>query len=291
MLDNIKFRYETCRSEDGQYYKIDENIINLYIVVNGECNANCKFCEYRYKRERVDIEKFKAIYNKLLTICEIDKVHFTGGEPSLEIETIKEITKFIKDKNRNTFTSVNTNGVKIEELLDIETLDNISLSRHAIEDSNNMEIFGTDTVPDLSRLDKLDKKEKIHLSCNMINGYVDSKEKILNYLEMASELGINDVGIVSLMNINDYCNEHYMEFPNINDNLSDNLKLVRCLRNIKDDTNKICCKCENYLYRAKNKRFVSMYHRYALDNKSVADYLVYENNILKQGFSGEDLKI
>jgi hypothetical protein len=93
------------------------------------------------------------------------------------------------------------------------------------------------------------------------------------------------------MNINDYCNEHYMEFPNINDNLSDNLKLVRCLRNIKDDTNKICCKCENYLYRAKNKRFVSMYHRYALDNKSVADYLVYENNILKQGFSGEDLKI
>lgn len=34
---------------------------------------------------------------------------------------------------------------------------------------------------------------------------------------------------------------------------------------------------------------ISMYHRYAIKNNEIADYLVYENNVLKQGFNGNTI--
>jgi hypothetical protein len=47
----------------------------------------------------------------------------------------------------------------------------------------------------------------------MIKGYVDSEEKIYDYLDKYSDLGVYDVGFVNLMKINEYCKERFVEFP------------------------------------------------------------------------------
>lgn len=45
---------------------------------------------------------------------------------------------------------------------------------------------------------------QIQFRCNLINGYIDSRDEVFKYLDWANELGINDVGLVSLMPVNDY---------------------------------------------------------------------------------------
>lgn len=286
-INNIYFKKKCCVNKYGEAPDIENNQIALYVVLTRKCNVNCKFCEYHNSVSDINIEKFSKTLDWLLSFCDITTIHFTGGEPTLELDKLKQLCKLIKQKDRLITTSVNTNGTRLEELENIEELDNIALSRHAIDDVDNREIFRSDLVPTVDEIKKFKDKHKLHLSCNLIKGYVDSKEKIIEYLEFTSTLGINDVGIVSLMNINDFCEQHYVEFNNLNIKETEQFVKTKCFKNISEETGEICCKCENYLYRASNKNLVSMYHRYAIKNNEIADYLVYEDNALKQGFNGE----
>lgn len=287
-IKNIHTIDKTCVNSEGEYYKyteFDRKPISLYIVVTRDCNARCPFCEYRGKLKKININKFEEIFIELSKYYDITTVHFTGGEPTLELDTINVLSKVIKEISPLTKTSVNTNGIFLNELSNIDTIDNIALSRHTIIDKDNFNIFRTNNIAAYEDIYNNNHKEKIHLSCNLIKGYIDSSDKILEYLEMASKLDINDVGFVSLMDINDYCEENFVEFSNIIPKEEDffyKTRNYKCINN----KNIITCKCENYLYRAKNMNFISMYHRYAIKNNEKADFLVYENNHLKQGFNG-----
>lgn len=289
-INNIYFKKKCCINKYGESPEIENNQIALYVVLTRKCNVNCKFCEYHNGISEIDVQKFEDTLSWLLSFCNITTVHFTGGEPTLELDKLKQLCKIIKKQSKLIETSVNTNGTRIKELEHIKDLDNIALSRHAVDDEENIEIFRSNLVPTADDIRDFKDKHKIHLSCNLIKGYVDSEEKILQYLEFASTLGINDVGIVSLMSINDFCNKHFVDFSKLGIKETEQLVKTRCFKNINDETGEICCKCENYLYRASNKNLISMYHRYAIQNNQIADYLVYEDNILKQGFNGEVIK-
>ena len=289
-MNNIKFKHSTCQNKYGETYYIAENNISLYVVLTRKCNVNCKFCEYHNGTSEVDISKFEKTLNWLLRFCNITTVHFTGGEPTLEIDKLKQLCKIIKQSDRLITTSINTNGTRLKELENIKELDNIALSRHAVDDRENREIFRSNLVPTAEDIRNFKDKHKLHLSCNLIKGYIDSEEKILQYLEFASTLDINDIGLVSLMNINEFCSQHYIDFSSLNIRETERLIKSKCFKNISDETGKICCKCENYLYRASNMNLISMYHRYAIKNNEIADYLVYENNVLKQGFNGNIIR-
>lgn len=289
--DKIKFKRRTCLNKYNEQHNITDNQIALYVVLTRKCNINCKFCEYHSGISEIDVAKFEDTLKRLLRICNITTVHFTGGEPTLELDKLKQLCRIIKHQDKLITTSVNTNGTRLKELEDICELDNIALSRHAVDDSENIEIFRSNLVPMSEDIKGFKDKHKLHLSCNLIKGHIDSEEKILQYLEFASTLDINDIGLVSLMNINDFCNKHYVDFKSINIKETERLKKSRCFKNISEKTGKICCKCENYLYRASNMNLVSMYHRYAIKNNEIADYLVYENNVLKQGFNGNKISI
>lgn len=288
---NIKFKEYSCTDKDGNGTKYENNEIPLYIVMTRKCNTNCKFCEYHNGKSEIDVDKFEETFERLSKYCTISTVHFTGGEPTIEIDKLKQLCRIIKQKNSLIATSVNTNGTRLKELENIKDLDNISLSRHAINDVENQEIFRSKLVPTIEEINNFQDKHKIHLSCNMIKGYVDSYDKVVQYLELAAYLNINDVGLVGLMKINDYCNQHYIDFNNLDIKLADNLIKSRCFKNIDRETSEICCKCENYLYRASNMNFVSMYRRHAIKNNQISDYLVYENNELKQGFNGNKIEL
>lgn len=291
IINNIGFKEYYCKDKFGNRDRIEYPSISLYVVMTRQCNAKCRFCEYRGLGEEVNLGIFEDTLNKILDTCDIGMVHFTGGEPTLEMEKLKGLIDIIKKKDSLIQTSVNTNGTRLKELQGIETLDNISLSRHHYKDRLNQEIFGIKSVPTLDDIESFEDKTKIHLSCNLIKGYIDSSEQVLNYLEHAAKLGINNVGFVGLMDINSYCKEKFIDFADIEPQQSEVFTKTRCFSNISETTNEVCCKCSNYLYTSKDFKLISMYNRHAIKNNEIADYLVYENNILKQGFNGNKIEI
>lgn len=289
LVDKIRFKKQTCIYNNETVGKKLDKQISVYVVTTRKCNTHCKFCEFHSGESDIDTAKLKDILNELGSTTEIHTVHFTGGEPTLELDKITEICDYIKSIDKCINTSVNTNGTRLKELENIRTLDNIALSRHAITDEENFEIFGSTKVPTCEQIDAFNEKRKLHLSCNIIKGYVDNLDKIKDYLELAASLDINDVGLVSLMKINDFCKSNYIDFDmldNVKTGINNDIVKTKQYRNISDNKETVCM-CENYLYRASNLKLVSMYHRYAIQNNEIADYLVYENNHLKQGFNGE----
>ena len=261
-------RKESCGSKPA---------VNLYVVVTRQCNASCKFCTFRGSCATIDIDKFRETIDYILSFCDIDTVHFTGGEPSFNIGIIQEICKIVKNRCTLIKTSCNTNGIYLEELGNIEELDNIALSRHSVHDIENFELFRTDSVPDLIRLQDFKYKDKLHLSCNLIKGYIDSKSRVLEYLDFAGDIvGCCDVGFVGLMSVNEWCKNYYIEMPSM-----DGVFLSRHSEDV--ENNILYCKCSNWLYQTKELHFVSAYYRHVLCSRSDGGCFVYENNLLRQG--------
>ena len=274
------FRDYLCVEGDNSPIKMNYPSTSIYVVLTRECNASCKFCTFRGKVDNVDVDKFIDTLQYLLTFCDINTIHFTGGEPSLCIDILNDLCDMIKGVNELITTSVNTNGIYLEELGKIETLDNIALSRHAISDKDNQYLFNSDSIPNLSRLIEFKNKSKLHLSCNLIKGFIDNETSIKDYLEFAGDIvGCNDVGFVGLMKVNDFCIDSYIDFPILKD-----ICCSRQLQDIDKDTNKVYCKCSNYLYTTKKLNIVSAYYRHVVANRCNNDIFIWENNEIRQGW-------
>lgn len=281
-INDIKTQKKSCLRNDG--YQVDNNnSLSLYVIVTRKCNANCEFCEFTGKSEKIDLDIFYSTFSKLIKYYNIGMVHFTGGEPTLELELLKSLCNMVKSIDDMVTTSVNTNGIKLAELADIDTLDNVALSRHALTDSENFDIFKTNTVAKESDI-KAFPKNKLHLSCNLMQGYIDNEEKIYHYLNKCAALDIFDVGFVGLMPVNQYCIDRYVEYPE--------LSKCTCTSSHKNIIDGVCtCECKNWLYRASNCNLISIYHRHACKSTNTVSYLVYENNKLKLGFNGDYISI
>lgn len=275
-LEDLRLQEKTCMDEMGQRCDLD-NTISLYIVTTRNCNATCDFCEYRGDVQDVDIAIFEETIKKIQSKYNINVIHFTGGEPTLRLDTIKKVCHIAKQYDIS--TSVNTNGLYLNELAGIDGLNNVALSRHGITDEDNFKIFHTKSIA--TKKDILSfPKQKLHLSCNLIRGYVDSEEKIYEYLEESANMGVFDIGFVGLMKINPFCEENFIAYPNLS-----KCTFTTSHRNMVG--NECVCQCKNYLYRAKNLHFISIYERNVLKNTPYVSYLVYENNKLRVGFGGD----
>lgn len=277
-LDSLKLQKVSCLRNDEYQADLD-NTIQLYVVITRKCNAQCEFCTFRGEVEEVDINKFKDTLERIYKYYNISTLHLTGGEPTLDINKVEQICNITKTADKNIKTSVNTNGIHLNDLDNIKNLDNVALSRHGITDNENYEIFKTNSVASTEQI-KTFTKSKLHLSCNLIQGYVDSEDKIYQYLEMCSTLGVYDVGFVGLMGVNKYCKEKYVEFPELS-----KCTFTRGYKNI--ETGDLTCECKNWLYRATNLNLISIYHRHAIKSTNIDSYLVYENNRLRAGFNGD----
>ena len=281
-LESLNLQKRTCLRNDGYQGDLD-NSIQLYVVVNRKCNAQCEFCTFRGDVEEVDINKFKDTLEKIYKYYNISTLHLTGGEPTLDINRVEQICNIANTVDNSIKTSVNTNGIHLNDLDNIKNLDNVALSRHGITDNENYEIFKTNNVASAEQI-RAFTKSKLHLSCNLIQGHVDSEDKIYQYLEMCSTLGVFDVGFVGLMNVNEYCKERYVEFPELS-----KCTFTRGYKNI--ETGEPTCECRNWLYRATNLNLISVYHRHAIKSTNIDSYLVYENNKLRVGFNGDFVDI
>lgn len=281
----VDIKDTTCGMNGNKGYPCEDIRVNVYTCLTHCCNTNCKFCEYHYKDDvPFDIEKWKKCIDEVMLKTGIFKASFTGGEPTLQYDILKECLEYLKYKDKDIFTVINTNGSNLDKLIGLSNLDNIALSRHSIDDDENKFIFGNDVVPTLAEIEKFPEKNKLHLSCNLIKGYVDNDIKIKEYLEKCSEIGVEDVGFVTLMPINGYAKEHSIDFSDIEFTFSNTFIVNRFFEREKD--NRCICKCRNYLYLGKNNRIVTVYSRYYVDNTCNDGALVFIDNCLRQGFGG-----
>lgn len=280
----IKVKDSTC-SRDGKKPQKLKPYVNLYVKLGNACQAECKFCEYHGK-DTLKFDEYK-LYYAITRIqkagLRIAKINFTGGEPSIYASKLIETVQKIREIQRDIFVTVNTNGYKIEKIQNNYAdgyFDCISISRHHHDDSKNHEIFGVSNVAGRADIKSIDNKRNIHLRCNLIKGYIDSAESIKKYLDVMSSDGVYDFGFVSLMQINDFCKENFVDYSKIDIESIPNVRLATSNR-LED-----FCSCKNYLYYNKHG-IVSFYARFNGDSSRCESTLVYDIDKLTDGFGGK----
>lgn len=262
---------------------VSDPYINMYIKTTEVCQARCMFCEFcTNQKEQFELHKLYYILSELGKKVRINKISFTGGEPTLFIDEFKQIIGMTREACPDSFIVVNTNGYNVVPLLDMPEIDNFSISHHHYMPHANHYLFGTDKVPTIGQLSNLPHKEKIHLSCNLVKGYIDSRESIIEYLEHAADMGYEDVGFVTLMKVNEFCNERSVDFRDIN--LTEGGKIMKYAT----WTNPGICECQNYVYLASNGKAVRIYARYNYDiTRGRQSCYVFDGKNLRKGFVGE----
>jgi len=283
----ITKEYACQKNTCNDLYKIKEPYINMYVKVTESCQAHCKFCEFcTQEKSEFDVYKLYYVITELQKKVKINKISFTGGEVSLNAGKFKSIIEMVKNACPNAFIVINTNGYDLDSLIELDGIDSISLSRHHYNEKTNMEIFkvgALDQLPLNSELQKdFKNKDKIHLSCNLIKGHIDSFDEMCKYLDWAGSLKIHDVGFVTLMKVNDYCREHHVDFRDI---ISENNRLMI----YQTWKNKDLCSCSNYVYNpTTSDQLVKVYARYNHDYlKGNESNLVFDGAHLRNGFYGD----
>lgn len=276
----INLRSEHCSKNKEVPAKIDQPYINLYVQMTKACNATCKFCAFKDQHQEFDFEKLQLILRYIDIDIKINKVSFTGGEPTTQWDKLLDCLIYTKTLDDTIFTVVNTNGLRLDKLNKYqEYIDSIALSRHHYNDTVNNEILGF-KAPSTEYINSLKHKDKIHLSCNLIKDYIDNTEEVINYLEFASQIGVLDVGFVSLMKVNDYCKEHHIDFNSLDFKDYKNIFINR------EWNNKEMCRCRNYLYASTTTdEIVKVYSRYYADRNNCESQLVYDGQYLRDGFN------
>ena len=259
--------------------------ISLYVRIANKCNANCPFCEFHdnVAAFNFNLMKFKKILTELINKgIFINKVSFTGGEPTLNYEMLRKAARAVRNLSRWTFIVVNTNGSHLRKLQELN-VDSISMSRHHYSNDLNSAVFNA-RMPNSMDIASFKHKHKIHLSCNLLNGCIDNGVEVRNYLEFAKSVGVRDVGFVSLMPVNSFCKDNFVDFKDLeveNENLICN----------KYWTYEDKCRCQNYLYLPPaGTQPIKMYARFAVKHAECSvGMLVFDGEYLKQGFNGKTL--
>ena len=273
-----------CAFDNNPPTKIQQPYINIYVTLTNKCNADCQFCCNKQNCNssiQFDEDKFLLGIKKIRESIEIRKLSFTGGEPTLEFAALAKYLKYVKDLDENIFTVINTNGTNLSEMKHLhQYLNSIALSRHHYDDTINQQIFGISTVASSNEIFAFPHKEILHLSCNLMRDYIRNQDEVVKYLEYVDSLGCDDVGFVTLMKVNNYCEQQFVDFNSLNFNNTNNVF-------VSQDWNYYGhCRCRNYLYIANTANVIRVYARYVCNRKISEGTLVFDGMNFRQGFGG-----
>lgn len=282
----IPIRTHYCHIFGKENREVDEPYVNLY-VRSKFCNAKCKFCTFADDANNYNESKFIEVLKEISSKIKIRKIAFTGGEPTLYwdkfISAVNLAHQYVPDAN----LSMNTDGFRLKQLMEdpiSKLFTNIHISRHHFDDDLNNEIFCTKT-PTGEELrwaqEQTDDKFQLQLSCNLIKGYIDDKDKIYQYLEWVNSIGINNVGLVSLMPVNKYAMDNYIGF-NMKSIVGPRLNVT------KEWSYKESCECTNYIYIPEDMReMIRVYHKNTYRPFDINETVVFDGENVKLGFDGE----
>lgn len=166
---------------------------NLYLELGRYCNANCFFCRNQYL-EPCNYD-FEAILNNLKILKPyLSNVVIGGGEPTLMKEELYKIRSCLFHFGQER-RFISTNGCcgydNLKELLENF---NLNISRHALEDNDNNQIFGIKTIDTESIKNLIENNydsTKVTLVATCFNGGLDTVNDLLYYIELSDYVGAN----------------------------------------------------------------------------------------------------
>lgn len=282
----IPIRTHYCSLFGKTPHPVEEPYISIYVRYKG-CNARCNFCIWYDDANPFDESKWEKVLTETISKIRVKKIAFSGGEPTMNWKRFKRVLKLTKDISPNTSIVVNTDGLHLKRLFEdesIELINSVSLSRHHYNDEINNQIFkcktpSSDTIREVQRLSS--NKDILHLSCNLIKGYIDNKDEIFKYFEFVNTVEVNSTGIISLMPVNDYAKDNFIDFK-IKDLICDRFNLT------KQWEYKDMCRCNNYVYLPEDLRTpIKVYHKNTYKPFDIKDGLTFDGQNLKQGFVGD----
>lgn len=176
---------------------------NLNIFITNKCQNSCNFCINKgYTNTDITDELY---YKSLEGVCNELKgkkieITMTGGEPTLNVERFVNTMQIVRKYGFHCRT-VSTTAICLEKkykgkslcqyMIENSFTHNINISRMHWDDSKNEEVFQGRNITNkqLERLRvffKLNNAE-LRLSCNLLKGYIDNFEKMLNFLDYYEE--------------------------------------------------------------------------------------------------------
>jgi len=201
-LPNIN--YSSWQENKNAKRRVSDSAITfftkVYLELSRDCNGNCPFCRnHTFNQCEYNLENIK---NTLYTIKNyLNAVVIGGGEPTLRLEEVKKLKNIINDKKID--WHMFSNGTNPTLINDDYIMDNfkLNISRHAVNDEENANIFGVDskkimTTKDLEKLNIRNKEVTLNAVC--FKGGLDDYNKIINYIEFAKEIGCKKVLIQDL---------------------------------------------------------------------------------------------
>lgn len=282
----IPLRTHQCSLFGAESNPVNDPYINLYVRTKF-CNAKCQFCTFADTASKFNEKKYIEVLNELKSKITVRKIAFTGGEPTLYWEQFKSMVEIASEIIPDASFSMNTDGLRLKRLFEdpiYKKMDNIHISRHHYNDDINNQIFKTKTptTEELKWAQSLATNPyQLQVSCNLIKGYIDSVDEVFNMLEWVNEVEINNVGLVSLMPVNQYSREHFINF-NVRDLIGERFNVTR------EWAYKNACQCTNYVYFPENARQpMRVYHKNTYAPFDINETVIFDGENVKLGFDGE----
>lgn len=224
---------------------------NLSIYSAQPCNARCAFCVEELRPasrgaslnqqktiERDDARYFGALDEVLTTLRPLQpSVSITGGEPSIDPRLPRLLQALERHRMRK--RTITTNGSGLLELMDgrpvidwitANQVAHLNISRAHWDDRINAKLMryrgsvGTTMLKDVVRRASFGGT-RVRLSCVLLKRAVDDLSGVLNYLNFAANLGIDNVIFRQLMKtdpatvsrnfVTDYSDRHRVDMRDI----------------------------------------------------------------------------
>ncbi len=261
---DVKIKAYDCFEQSEEPLK---QRINLYINIGYKCNGKCIFCSARGNvNDEFDIELLDAILKELTMKNMINRVAITGGEPSIYLGRLLKVISLLNSYDID-FITISTNGSNLIELAEMcksKQIEGLHISRHSYNDITNSTILGAAgaaSEADIKQAIDILGKNKVRLNCNLIKGHVDSAKEVKKYIQFALNTGVYKVGFVGLMQIDNYCKSHYIDYRELDISSIDGLLIRDRL------TDNGYCDCQNYIYFSKGSGEIEVYFRQVQINK------------------------
>lgn len=262
--------------------------VNLFVKVTNGCNAHCAFCsnavcgginaEFDYDKLWRIVDELRA--NRIL----VNRVNITGGEPATVPDIVYCILEQASVKRyEDIHLHLNTNGLLAtsQTLMRHHRWNSISMSLHNYDIDILSAIYGTQISNDAFRFNGVNMGI-VNASCNLIRGYIDNSTEVEKMLRFAISLGLPRLGFVALMKVNDYCQEHYVDFDEID------FETIPHLYFTESRNRGANCKCSNYLYNH-NGRILEVYMRNYANPNYCESSLMFDGQYLRQGFHDDNI--
>jgi hypothetical protein len=239
----------------------------MTVQVTDVCPAKCAFCCNPGKGILLDPKKFIDDFQEITSKVAVDEVYFTGGEPMLHWNLIRECLSSIKCP-----ALINTMGLNLHKI-DVPVA--ISLSRHHWDHDENNAILQIKHKPDYLGLDKFpaEYRERSNVSTNIVKGYVDTADKMRKMMDFAMDNGFPLSGFVRLMPATQYAKDNTIDIP-----VLEGPDIIGGYRKFQWKSG--MCSCSNSLY-VRNGELQRFYCKANLDpTENKGGRIFYRNGII-----------